>query len=57
MAKSLGVGSKPEGVSGADFARLWEEDRAKAKAYLINDLEMTRGCAAKLGCLIENENP
>ncbi len=56
MAKALGVGSKLEGVSGADFARLWAEDRAKAKAYLINDLEITRGCAAKLGCLIEGES-
>lgn len=55
MAKALGVGAKMEGVSGADFARLWAEDRAKAKAYLIRDLEITRACAAKLGCLIEGE--
>lgn len=56
MAKVLGVGGKPDGVTGADFARLWAEDRTVAKQYLINDLKITRACAAKLGCLIEGES-
>jgi len=52
LAKALKVGSKPDGISGKDFARLWEENRNQAKAYLANDLKMTRACAERLGCLI-----
>lgn len=55
MARVLGVGSKSaaEGCDGATFARLWlsgdPEQRAKARAYLVNDLEMTRQVAERLG--------
>ena len=41
LAKFFGVGGKPEGVSGKDFARLFREDRDAAMAYLMNDLDMT----------------
>jgi uncharacterized protein YprB with RNaseH-like and TPR domain len=43
IAKHLGVGEK--NGEGKEFARLWAEDRAKAVAYLRNDLELT----AKVG--------
>lgn len=52
MAKALGVGAKPNGVGGGDFARLWfgsAEERQQAIAYLLNDLEMTAGVATRLG--------
>ncbi len=43
IAKHLGVGEK--NGDGKDFAQLWIDDRAKAVAYLRNDLELT----AKVG--------
>lgn len=46
--KALGGAGKPEGVDGADFARLFggsPEERAQALAYLANDLAMTRRVA------------
>jgi len=49
LAKAFSVGGKPDGVSGADFARLWEEDRPRAVAYLKNDLEITFQVAMRLG--------
>lgn len=49
LAKFFGVGDKPDGVTGKDFARLWQEDRAKAKEYLANDLKMTAACAVRMG--------
>jgi hypothetical protein len=49
LARFFGIGGKPEGVTGADFARLWETDRPQAEAYLRNDLEMTRGVASRMG--------
>ncbi len=39
VARHLGAGEK--NGSGADFARLWWEDRGKAEAYLGNDLRLT----------------
>jgi uncharacterized protein YprB with RNaseH-like and TPR domain len=48
LCLALGVQGKPDGVTGADFARLWygsNEERAQAKEYLINDLRMTRAVA------------
>ncbi len=55
-AKFLGVGDKPaDGTTGADFARLWfgtEEEKEKAKAYLLNDLEMTRLVGLRMGVVI-----
>lgn len=49
LARFFGVGGKPDDVSGGDFARLLEEDRPKAMAYLQNDLEMTWRVAERLG--------
>lgn len=49
MAKFFGVGDKPDGVTGADFARLWREERERAREYLVNDLKMTAACAQKMG--------
>lgn len=49
LAKLMGVGGKPDGVTGADFARLWEEDRKQAEEYLLNDLEMTHQIALRMG--------
>jgi DNA polymerase elongation subunit (family B) len=52
LARLFGVGQKPEGVSGGDFAKLWfgsAEDRARALEYLRNDLALTAAVARKLG--------
>ena len=49
LARAMGCGDKPEGVTGADFHRLWKTDRDRAIDYLTNDLEMTAKCAAKMG--------
>jgi len=52
LAKALGVGQKPSEVTGANFHEFWngtKVQRAKAKAYLVNDLKMTQACAERLG--------
>jgi DNA polymerase elongation subunit (family B) len=49
IAKHLGVGAKSG--SGKDFAALWASDRAKALAYLENDLRLTEKIAQRLGVL------
>jgi len=46
ICRAMGLGEK--NGSGAEFAKLWSEDRAKALAYLVNDLEMTSKLAARL---------
>jgi len=46
LAKALRVGAKTG--SGADFAALWATDKAKALAYLENDLTLTRLCAERM---------
>lgn len=46
LSKFLGVGEK--NGNGADFHKLWESDRAAARAYLANDLAMTMRCASRL---------
>ena len=46
-AKFLGCGEKTG--SGADFAALWQSDRAAAIAYLENDLRLTEGVARRMG--------
>lgn len=48
IAKHLGVGAK--NGSGADFAALWQSDRARATEYLRNDLQLTARIADALGC-------
>jgi hypothetical protein len=47
IAKHLGVGAK--NGDGKAFAELWQSDRAKAEAYLRNDLELTAKIAHALG--------
>jgi len=47
IAKHLGVGAK--NGDGKAFAELWRNDRAKAEAYLRNDLELTAKIALGLG--------
>ena len=49
IAKHLGIGAK--NGSGADFAKLWQSDRAKAVEYLRNDIELTAKLAEVLGAL------
>lgn len=51
IAKCFGVGGKPEGVDGSMFADLLVTDRAKAEAYLENDLVMTANVAERMGVL------
>ena len=50
IAKHLGVGTK--NGSGAEFAALWQTDRAKATEYLRNDLQLTARIADALGCCV-----
>jgi len=49
LAAAFGTSGKPSGISGGDFARLWEEDRATAIAYLENDLKQPAKWAAAMG--------
>lgn len=49
IAKHLGIGKKSG--SGADFAKLWNENREQAIAYIKNDLSLTAEIAKKLGVL------
>jgi len=49
IAKPLGVGAK--NGSGADFAALWQSDRAKVADYLRNDLQLTARVAEALGVM------
>ena len=50
----LGLGAKPEGVDGAQFAALWAgnaESRQQALDYLSNDLDMTYRLADRMGVI------
>jgi hypothetical protein len=54
LAKALGLAGKMEGVSGADFARLWNgtpEEHELAKQYLLTDLNLTWDVANLLGVM------
>lgn len=54
LAKALGLPGKTEGVSGADFARLWNgepEEQQLARQYLLTDLEVTWNVANRLGVM------
>ena len=51
LSKAIGLDGKTEGITGADFARLWFEDREKAREYLLTDLRMTWEVANKL-CIV-----
>lgn len=51
LAKAFGYNGKPDGITGADFSRLWRgtaEERQQAEAYLINDLQMTAAVARRM---------
>ncbi len=48
-ARLFGVGKKSG--NGADFAKLYAENRAAALEYLANDLEITRQLAIKMGAI------
>lgn len=49
LAKAFGVGSK--NGDGAEFAKLYREDRPAAIAYLKNDLDLTAAVAGRMGVL------
>ena len=57
MAKTLGIGSKSDGLAGEctgkTFAQMWESgdahQRAAARAYLVNDLRLPQQIAARMG--------
>lgn len=49
ICRACGLGQKPEGVTGKDFAKLFETDREKALEYLRNDLLLTQKLAQRLG--------
>lgn len=46
LARFLGLGGKE--ISGKEFARLWESDRARAESYLKNDIELTAAVAKRI---------
>lgn len=53
VARALGLPGKPEGLTGADFARLFhsasEDEQQQAIAYLLSDLASTRAIAERIG--------
>jgi len=52
ICTALGLPGKPDdGMTGADFARFFEQDRQVALDYLKNDLEITRAAAVAMGVM------
>lgn len=51
VARCCGLQGKTEGMSGADFAEAWKNDRETAEAYLLNDLEITWNIGVRLGVI------
>lgn len=51
ICRACGIGAKPDGIGGADFARLYrnETTRVMALDYLANDLAMTKALASRFG--------
>lgn len=52
LSQLFGLGTKPPGIDGADFHRLWNgtpDERRQAEAYLRNDLDLTWGVAMRMG--------
>lgn len=50
----LGIGGKPDGIDGSDFARLWAgnpENRQQAIGYVLNDLDLTWKLAERMGVI------
>jgi predicted 3'-5' exonuclease similar to PolB exonuclease domain len=52
LARFLGAGEKVG--SGERFHRLWQTDRKAAIDYLVNDVKITHGCAAKMGLVAQS---
>lgn len=54
VARALGLPGKMEGVTGADFARLFADEATRERAieYLMIDLDVTLGVARRLGVLV-----
>jgi uncharacterized protein YprB with RNaseH-like and TPR domain len=50
IARHFGVGTK--NGNGADFAKAWLTDRARAMEYLRNDIQLTARVAEVLGCCV-----
>lgn len=46
ISRALGIGQKSG--DGADFARLWKTERAKAEEYLRHDLELTTAVFSRI---------
>lgn len=54
LARALDVGTKTEGITGADFARLWngtDAEHKRAREYLLDDLRLTWDIANRLGVM------
>lgn len=54
LARALGMEGKANGITGADFSRLWngdEEEHKQAREYLLCDLELTWNIANRLGVM------
>jgi hypothetical protein len=52
IGRAFGIGGKPDGMSGKDFARMWlgtPEERSQAEAYLLQDLKVTALAAERMG--------
>lgn len=49
LAQAFGLDGKLEGVSGADFAGLWQSDRDRACDYLRRDVDLTYELALRMG--------
>lgn len=50
LARCFGLEGKTESL-GANFAKVWDEDRIRAGAYLRRDVELTAELARRLGVL------
>lgn len=49
LAAAFGIPGKTAGVDGADFARLWKEERPLAVEYAKNDARVTLEIAMRMG--------
>jgi len=49
LSRAFGTSGKPDGVTGADFALLWVEDKEAAVAYLREDLAQPAAWAQRMG--------
>lgn len=51
ICRACGIGSKPDGIGGEDFARLYRDETTRRVAldYLANDLAMTKALASRFG--------